>query len=376
MKTIETHSHFRDLYDYLELNKMNFLEEWQGKIKLDPHDSFKEKVTENGQLMYELISHKILNKTIENQLEELAFIVAHERVAANINIGDFVYNVNIGRSILVKYILNSGVTPLIMNETICSVNELFDHFCYNAVTKYTEIKNDELQEKKLFINQSHKDKLAILGQMSSSFVHEFRNPLTSIIGFNKLLRNEYPNLKYLDIIEMELDQLKFRITQFLHTSKMDIVGESKRMVNIKLLIEDILQFLYPSFADVDIKITLMLDDNLQVEANKDELKQVFVNVLMNSVDALRQKEKPREIKVSAENSFEEEIKVTIANNGPAIPLSVRETIFEPFFTTKDLGTGIGLYVCRNIIEKHNGSLDCLSNDQETTFLINLPMKTL
>ncbi|GAE33318.1 histidine kinase N-terminal domain-containing protein [Halalkalibacter akibai] len=376
MKTIETHSHFRDLYDYLELNKMNFLEEWQGKIKLDPHDRFKEKVTENGQLMYELISHKILNKTIENQLEELAFIVAHERVAANINIGDFVYNVNIGRSILVKYILNSGVTPLIMNETICSVNELFDHFCYNAVTKYTEIKNDELQEKKLFINQSHKDKLAILGQMSSSFVHEFRNPLTSIIGFNKLLRNEYPNLKYLDIIEMELDQLKFRITQFLHTSKMDIVGESKRMVNIKLLIEDILQFLYPSFADVDIKITLMLDDNLQVEANKDELKQVFVNVLMNSVDALRQKEKPREIKVSAENSFEEEIKVTIANNGPAIPLSVRETIFEPFFTTKDLGTGIGLYVCRNIIEKHNGSLDCLSNDQETTFLINLPMKTL
>ncbi|WP_227934870.1 histidine kinase N-terminal domain-containing protein [Alkalihalobacillus deserti] len=372
---LETNSNlnFEELYEYLEQHKSCFFQEWTDQVLLDPHDIFKDNIKDNGLMMYKLVRNTLLGQIDKTQLKELAIKVAHERFEANSNIGDFVFNVNLGRSILVKFILNAGLENEKLQMSVTLVNQQFDQFCYHTVTKYTEIKNQELQQSKHFISQSHKDKLAILGQMSSSFVHEFRNPLTSIIGFNKLLRSEYPNLKYLDIIELELDQLKFRITQFLHTSKMDIVGDSKKKVELKTLLEDILNFLYPSFVDVDVNVTLMMKEDLKIEVYQDELKQVFVNLLMNSIDAIQQKEKPREIKITVEYKLDEDVMIQISNNGPAIPLEVRETIFEPFFTTKDLGTGIGLYVCKNIIEKHNGTMNCLSDQDETVFEIRLPL---
>src|SRR5690606_27861785 len=118
-------------------------------------------------------------------------------------------------------------------------------------TKYTELKNKELQEKNVFLNEAHKDRLSLLGQMSSSFVHEFRNPLTSVIGFIKLLKADHPHLKYLDIISHELDQLKFRITQFLHTSKVELPEKRKQQVALISLFDDILDFVYPSIVDGD-----------------------------------------------------------------------------------------------------------------------------
>ena len=369
----DSNPYFYELCEYLEQHRSCFLQEWKEKILLDPHDLFKENVEKNGVLMYKLIQNTLLRKNDETHLKELAIKVAHERFEANSNIGDFVFNVNMGRSILVKFILDSKLDKEKLKLSVSSVNQYFDQFCYHAVTQYTEIKNQEIQQNKHFISQSHKDKLAILGQMSSSFVHEFRNPLTSIIGFNKLLRSEYPNLRYLDIIELELDQLKFRITQFLHTSKMDIVGDSKKKIQLKPLIEDILNFLYPSLVDVDVNVTLTIKEDLHIEVYKDEFKQVFVNLLMNSIDALQQKEKPREIKITVKYVPEETVLIQISNNGPAIPLEVRETIFEPFFTTKDLGTGIGLYVCKNIIEKHSGTMTCYSDHEETIFEIQLPL---
>ncbi|ARK29271.1 histidine kinase N-terminal domain-containing protein [Halalkalibacter krulwichiae] len=364
-----------ELYDYLEQQESRFIEEWTSQILLDPEDPFKDNVSQNGFKMFELVKQTITGKDVKEHMITLAGKVANERVEANINIGSFVYNVNVGRSIIIKFILKSGIDLENLSLTITKINNLFDDFCYQAVTMYTDIKNEELQQKKFHINQVHKDKLAILGQMSSSFVHEFRNPLTSIIGFNKLLRNEYPNLKYLDIMELELDQLKFRITQFLHTSKMDILGDSNKKMKLRELLEDILNFLYPSFVDVDVQTNLSISEDIEIEANKDEIKQVFVNLLMNSIEALRQKVKPRIINISVEQNTHEEVIIKISNNGPTIPLEVRETIFEPFFTTKDLGTGIGLYVCKNIIEKHQGIMTCDSNEEETTFLISLPAKS-
>jgi signal transduction histidine kinase len=145
---------------------------------------------------------------------------------------------------------------------------MFDRFCYYAVTRYTEIKNQEIQEKNLFITQTHKDRLAILGQMSSSFVHEFRNPLTSVIGFIKLLKDEYSTLKYLDIIDHELEQLKFRITQFLHTSKVDVAEKIIEEVDIRNLLEEVLNFLYPSIVDGDVNVYKNFNSNVIIKALK------------------------------------------------------------------------------------------------------------
>ncbi|ACM12653.1 sensor histidine kinase (sporulation kinase A) [Bacillus cereus Q1] len=96
--------------------------------------------------------------------------------------------------------------------------------------------------------------------------------------------------------------------------------------------------------------------------------QVFLNILMNSIDALESMKEERKIIIDV---FEEDqsIRIVIKNNGPMIPAENVETIFEPFVTTKKLGTGIGLFVCKQIVEKHNGSIMCRSDNDWTEFQI-------
>src|SRR5690606_37479598 len=100
-----------------------------------------------------------------------------------------------------------------------------DQYLYYSVTCYSDVKNQIIDEKTKFIDTSHKDRLTLLGQMTSSFIHEFRNPLTSIQGFIQLLKSENPQMKYLDIISIELQQLNFRISQFLLLSKKELIGK-------------------------------------------------------------------------------------------------------------------------------------------------------
>lgn len=201
-------------------------------------------VTSNVLQMIELVKMNIVGSLSEEANKQLAYKIAIERAEVNANFGEFVYIVNLGRSSICKYIIQSGLTIQILQPILDNVNSQFDRLSYYAVTKYSELKESQLREKTLLINQNHKDRLSILGQMSSSFVHEFRNPLTAIIGFTKLLKDENPALKYLDIIDHELEELKFRITQFLHTSKMDTMEKEKEKVSIAALFDNLLNFIY------------------------------------------------------------------------------------------------------------------------------------
>ncbi|MCT8139310.1 GHKL domain-containing protein [Anaerobacillus sp. CMMVII] len=362
-----------NLLVFIEKNEANFLEEWWQNICLHQYDLHKDKVKENGTQMYQLIKKTLINTITDEELKLLAYKVAKERVEAKVNIGDFVQNVNFGRTIMIKHLFSAETSLEDLQVAIENLNKSFDKFCYYAVQRYTVLKELEIEEKNILLNETHKVKLTLLGQMSSSFVHEFRNPLTAVIGFIKLLKTDYPTLKYLDIIDHELDQLKFRITQFLHTSKNEGAQEQrKEIVTVHLLLEDIIKFLYPSIVDIDVNVLTYFGPEAQTLANKNELKQVFLNILMNSIDAINKKEKPREISVRTDINGEN-IVIEISNNGPIIPDETREIIFEPFYTTKELGTGIGLFVCKKIIEKHNGTISCQSNDDITTFSIHLPI---
>ncbi|WP_236719735.1 histidine kinase N-terminal domain-containing protein [Neobacillus mesonae] len=364
---------YNTLVHILKTNEQAFLELWEEQIIVHKNQDKIELIRKNGRLMYELITNSIIDNMSKNDLKILAFKVAKERVEAGINIGEFVYNVNLGRSIIVRCVNHSGIAMKELQSIVDLINNQFDLFCYYAVSKYTELKDMKLKEKNVYISQTHKDRLSILGQMSSSFVHEFRNPLTSVIGFIKLLKNDHPRLPYLDVISKELDQLKFRITQFLHTSKMNTVNESKNEeIKIKFLIEEVIDFLYPSIVNSNIQVTSNIDANTKVTGDRNELKQVFLNLLMNAVDAVSEEENQRKISIHT-NVDDDQIRIVISNNGPTINEDAVKFIFEPFYTTKKLGTGIGLFVVKNIVERHSGKITCESNDDLTTFQITLPI---
>lgn len=371
--SVQTSKGNKKLGQFFKENEQKFLDIWVKQIIVHSEEDSMELIRHNGYIMYQIITNSIINNLSENEIEILAYKVAQERADANVNIGEFIYNVNLGRSIIIKYVNQSGIQLEELQPVIDLVNRQFDLFCYYAVSRYTEIKDIKLQEKNLYISQTHKDRLTILGQMSSSFVHEFRNPLTSVMGFISLLKNEYPTLPHLDIISTELEQLKFRIAQFLHTSKMNMVAESKKEdIPIKLILEEVIDFLYPSIVDGNIQVITNIDGNTRVRADRNELKQVFLNLLMNAIDAVCEEVKQRTITVHTVVDYDY-ISIIISNNGPNINSDEAKIIFEPFYTTKKLGTGIGLFVCKNIVEKHNGIIQFQSHDHLTTFQIKLPI---
>ncbi|AGE22072.1 putative sensor histidine kinase [Geobacillus sp. GHH01] len=361
----------QQLVTHLETHLPDFLAYWRQQMKIADDDKYIDCVEQNGLAVFTLVKEALLQSRPGEMVERLANKIAKERAEMNAGIGALVYNVNLGRRLIINHALAAPLSVDELAPLIDHMNELFDQFLFHAVTKYNELKEKELHEKNALIARSHQDQLTLLGQMSSSFVHEFRNPLTAIIGFIQLLKFEHPHLPYLDIIDHELQQLKFRISQFLHASRKEIVESEKETFSLCQLLEEIIEFLYATIVDSDVDLSVAIDESIHIFAYKDQLRQVLVNILLNSIEALKEREKPRRINIAARCQDGSTI-IEIANNGPSIPADIVETIFEPFFTTKKLGTGIGLYICKKVIEDHGGDIRCSSNAAKTTFSIRLP----
>lgn len=363
------------LLSFLTSEREQLIADWTVKIIVSEDDPYKEKITKNAEKMYEIILSVFskTNEELEDHLQKLAFMVGEERVRADINIGDFVYNVNSGRSVLYKHLHKMNMEWEDMQESINRINYCFDTFLYYAVSYYNEQKNKIIEEKNQFIDSTHKDRLTLLGQMTSSFIHEFRNPLTSIQGFIQLLRSEHEDMKYLDIISCELEQLNFRISQFLLLSKKELIGKEKNLFSLNRMIDEVLNFLYPSILDTNVRIVKEVADDMELYGYSDEIRQVLINIIFNAIDVLSQYRADPKIEIKGYFVNDTHIKIEISNNGPVIPDQLLKTIFEPFVTTKTLGTGLGLFVCREIIEKHKGILACSSEPDKTSFIMLLPL---
>lgn len=97
--------------------------------------------------MLQIVINSLMSKLSENELKGLAYKVAKERNDTNINIGEFVYNVNLGRSIIIKYVNQSGIEIEKLQPIIDLINQQFDLFCYYAVSKYTELKDKKYKKR-------------------------------------------------------------------------------------------------------------------------------------------------------------------------------------------------------------------------------------
>jgi signal transduction histidine kinase len=360
------------ILNHLVTTKEEFFSKWKKEIIVSNKELLDSIMIPNMEMFYSIIQQSLIlpKKEVNYLIEDLANKIARKKLKEKANIGDFVYNAEAAKTILYKMLNSSYPDWSQLPEVMDSINYAFEHFLYYTVTVYTDKKNQIIEEKNQYITSTHQERLTILGQMTSSFVHEFRNPLTSILGFIQLLRAEKPDLPYLDIIESELDQLKFSISQFLLLSKREIIEQEKITFRFKELLEEVLSFLYPRILEVNVDIIKEIEMDYTFHGYKDEIRQVLVNIIFNAIDVLAEKARPIiKIHLSEENGS---IKIRISNNGPKIPESLLDNIFEPFFTTKKSGTGIGLFVCKEIIEKHRGTLTCQSDDQWTNFTILLP----
>lgn len=304
---------------------------------------------------------------IDDLLKDLAERIVDDKLEVEDSVSEYVYNVNNARSQIISWLCRLSENWPDRYSIVDKINHAFDTFLYHVITIFeTEEKNAEP-----FVSD-HKDRLTLLGRMTSTFVHEFRNPLTSIRGFIQLLKADHPNLPYLDIISGELDELNFRISQFLVLSKKELIEREVSRISLNKLLEQVLSFLYPHILEIKVDIHKEIEKNLYVSGSEEELRQVIVNIFFNAFDALSAKDEKRDIQITANKEEDNTIKINISNNGPKIPDRLLKTLFKPFVSSKKTGTGLGLFVCKEIIEKHEGTLTCTSNEKWTTFSILLP----
>jgi signal transduction histidine kinase len=235
---------------------------------------------------------------------------------------------------------------------------------------------DLTEQKNLEEKMARKQRLTAMGELASGVAHEIRNPLNAIGTIVQQLnkdfevkneQNEYHEL--LKIVYSEVNRINDTISEFLRFARPEplSVGEFK--------LDDLMNELGVQYKKLlnEKMITLVINNNLEkrVVWDKNQIKQVLINILLNAVDAIGENGK---IIITSELASNGDVLIRIEDDGAGMPNNVVENIFNLYYTTKAKGTGIGLSIVQRIIYEHHGLITVDSEDGKgTVFNINIPV---
>ncbi len=218
-------------------------------------------------------------------------------------------------------------------------------------------------------------RLAELGQLSATVAHELRSPLAAIgiAVYNIRTKNKDPrlnnNIRNIEIKVLESDQIIKNL--LLYSSIKSPIRETVKLYDLLDECIDLVQSIF-SKSKIKIRRTFKCPNNIVVEADPVQLQEVFNNILNNACESFRNKKGIVDIEVSM--VMNNRLKIVFKDNGPGMRAGLLKHIFEPFNTTKAKGTGLGLPVCKQIINLHNGEMDISSSyGKGTNVTIYLPI---
>jgi signal transduction histidine kinase len=244
--------------------------------------------------------------------------------------------------------------------------------------------NAEQQLRQLQADFTHYGRIATLGELAASIAHEVNQPLTAIVT------NGETSLRWL----ARADQNPQKVTEL--TSKIvsnarrasEIIQRirgmaakqepQKRLIDFNEVVEEALLFIHHDIDSKSIALSTIFDSGLpRVMGDRVQLQQVIVNLLVNSVQAITQSSQPtRRIDIGTSIDEEGSVVFSVRDNGPGIAAANLEHIFDRFFSTKDAGIGIGLAICRSIIDAHGGRISGLNRSNGGAhFRFTLPVPT-
>lgn len=219
---------------------------------------------------------------------------------------------------------------------------------------------------------NHREKLASMGQLSAGIAHELNNPLGIILMYSNIILEEAEcadnTREDLQTILSQANRCKKIVSGLLNFSRQNKLIKTRTEIG---------EFVEKCVGSVYIPENISLEvikeaENILADIDKDQISQVIINLVNNSIDALENKGGKIDILLGKGN---ENIFVTVKDNGSGIPENIRNQIFDPFFTTKGIGkgTGLGLSVSYGIIKMHYGSIDLESSSEGTSVKVTLPI---
>ncbi|MEW6108886.1 MAG: DUF3365 domain-containing protein [Nitrospirota bacterium] len=243
------------------------------------------------------------------------------------------------------------------------------------VVKAVHYVKDITDKKQMDEQMRRTEKLAAVGQLSAGIAHEINNPLGGIrLCFNNLITTEMDTetkRMHIDVINSGLARIQDIIKQLLEFSKTSSLSIS--IVSLNNLIENVLKLTDYLVSKKNVSVIRNFSSDIpDIMIDHNKMEQVFLNIILNAIQAMDGGRGELTIRTSRENGYCE---ASFTDTGTGIPDNVLQHIFDPFFTTKPVGegTGLGLSVSKSIVEQHNGRITVETSEKGTTFTVKLPI---
>ena len=253
-------------------------------------------------------------------------------------------------------LLRCKVLPSVINGEMKGV--------YVIARDITDLRRDE----ELMIMS---EKLSVIGHLAAAVAHEIRNPLTSLKGFIQLLISTREiNDVHLDIMLKEIERINIISSEMLVLGTKQAVNFSNQ--DIRTSIHEVLTLMkaQANFNEIKLDYRENVTDEVPVLIDNIQMKQVLINLIKNSLEAINESGRIMLIL----NKTERDAIIIVSDDGIGMEPERLERIGEPFYSTKEKGTGIGLAVCQKIIHRHHGQISFQSKKNEgTTVTISIPL---
>jgi signal transduction histidine kinase len=224
-------------------------------------------------------------------------------------------------------------------------------------------------------------RLSAMGELAAAVAHQINNPLTTILGDTEMILQDLPvddsNYEALEAISRAGKRAHEVVRRLLTMARQQPTEGSREPLNVNETIHNTLALVRSHIQHGNIMVSVQLDDHIPLVAGlQGQLEDVWLNLLLNARDAVAHRAEPE---MGISTHFDQEadhVEVVVWDNGIGIPEELHGRVFEPFFTTKPAGegTGLGLHICQQVVEKCNGSISLESTQNTgTRFIIRLPV---
>lgn len=263
-----------------------------------------------------------------------------------------------------------------LGESLRTMTEALQAEEDNLKRKVDELEASERELRQAQNTVIRTERLASVGRLAAGLAHEIGNPIAAILSFQELLLDgelDDEQREFLERMKRETERVHRILRDLLDFARPTARTEDEdKTASVREVVDQVVALVRPQKALNEVALSVDLDESLPAVAmHPERLEQVLLNLILNAADAVPRPDGHITVEAEADESS---VRITVEDDGGGIAPSVRERLFEPFVTTKDVGqgTGLGLAVCRGLIEATGGTITVEDGTEGARFVLTLP----